>query len=196
MGGGLKSIMEETCHVFEFAALERGYNIILYEGTGHATIVQGQKNSLIVAWTKVVSSIVDYLYAHRANELSLSDTSKLCSHDMRLGGHLLGKVAAFEPRPAAVICIDVVWSFYDTFTRAFPTPAQLGERGNEQAFDELFEKTKTSASMNGCWINNDPKHRFCELKAYKCVERAQNMTLEGIADKIKMPAFIGDAHRR
>jgi len=109
--------MEETFHVFGFAALERGYNIVFYEGPGHATLVQERKHDFIVDWEKAVSHMVDYFLALKADERSFIDPSVLCLIGMNLGGHLAAKSAAF------VRCIDGVWSLYHTYVKAFPESA-------------------------------------------------------------------------
>lgn len=47
VGGGFDSNYEECLHVFGVSALERGYNVILYEGPGQPSLLQGQNVGFI-----------------------------------------------------------------------------------------------------------------------------------------------------
>ena len=62
-GSGFDGSQEELLHAFGFAALERGYNFMTYEGPGQPTVRQQQGLGFIHDWERVVSPVVDHLVA-------------------------------------------------------------------------------------------------------------------------------------
>jgi hypothetical protein len=98
--------MEELLHFFGFDALERGYNVLIYDGPGHPSFLRGQYIGFIHNWENVVTPIVDYVFDHSKDELSYIDTSTFALLRESSGGHLAARAAALEPRLAPVICID------------------------------------------------------------------------------------------
>ena len=193
LGGGFDSNMEELLHVFGFPALERGYNVILYEGPGQPTLVHQQKVGFIHDWEKAVTPIVDHIFAHKTDDLSFIDTTKIGLLGYSLGGYLAARAAAFETRLAAVICIDGVYSLLETSLHAFSMGKTAWEQDDEKAFNELFEEISPSSSTNIRWFHDHLKFSFCETSAYEIFKKAAKFSLAGIAEKIKVPAFIGEA---
>lgn len=193
LGGGFDSNMEEMLHTCGFPALERGYNCIIYEGPGQPTLVHQQNQGFIHDWEKAVTPIVDYIFAHKSDELSFIDTGKIGLLGYSLGGYLAARAAAFEPRLAGVICIDGVWSFADCFFQAFPECKEPWEQGNASAFNKEFEKVSPKSSTNLRWFHDQLKFSFCAKTGYEAFQEAVKMDLTGVASKIKMPALIGEA---
>lgn len=193
IGGGFDSNMEELVHVFGFPALERGYNVIVYEGPGHPTLVHQQHVGFIYDWEKAVTPIVDHIFAHKTDELSFIDTTKLGLVGYSLGGYLAARAAAFEPRLAAAILVDGVYNFGDTILEAFPECKAAWGKGDQQTFDKLFENVSPSSITNQRWIHDHIKFSFCSTSGYDVFKKATKMNLSGIAGKIKVPTFIGEA---
>lgn len=192
VGGGFESNMEETYHVFGVPALERGYNVIIYEGPGHRTLVD-QGKGFVAEWEQAVSPIVDFIFANRSNELSFIDTTKIGLVGMSLGGYLAARAAAFEPRLAAVMCIDGVYKFLDAGFKIFPEGKEAWENRDAAGFDRLFEGM-SSKNTNCRWFHDDLKYTFCKDSAFEAFEIMDKMTLgDGVAARIQMPAYIGDA---
>lgn len=130
IGGGFDRNMEETLHDFGFAALEREYNVILYEGPGMPRLLHQQKKGFIHDWEKVVSPIMDYIETNKNGSLSFVDSSKIGLIGMSLGGYLAARAAAFEPRLAAVICLDGVFAFMPALESAMPECVSAFDEGS------------------------------------------------------------------
>jgi len=192
LGGGFDSCMEELLHTFGFPAFERGYNVIIYEGPGQPTLLREQKVGFIHDWEKAVTPIVDYVLSRKDSELSFIDTKKIGLLGWSLGGYLAARAAAFEPRLAAVICIDGVWDFSPTFFRSFPGTEEALQQGDIETFNRIFDTLPENASTTRRWIRDHFKYSFQSKTGYEAYQEAAKMTLEGIVNKIKMPAFIGD----
>ena len=194
VGGGFESVMEETYHVFAVAALERGYNVILYEGPGHRTLIETQGKGFIAEWEQAVTPVMDYILANKDSELAFVDTDKIALVGMSMGGYLAARAAAFETRLAAVICIDGVYSMMETCLGIFPEGKDAWEKRDSAEFDRLFEADPSAWSTNRHWFHDDLKFTFCLDSAFEAYKILDKMSLgNGIAQKIRMPAFIGDA---
>jgi pimeloyl-ACP methyl ester carboxylesterase len=195
IGGGFDSNMEENMHFFGFDALERGYNVLIYDGPGHPSFLRDQHVGFIHDWEQVVTPIVDYVFAHSKDGLSYVDTEKIALLGMSLGGYLAARAAAFEPRLAAVICIDGVWSFFDCWYDVMPAELQdAWKAGDSSRFDEIFHQFgQPTASTTQRWMHDQGLLSFQEKSGFAWFQRLQKFTLdENIAARITMPAFIGD----
>jgi pimeloyl-ACP methyl ester carboxylesterase len=191
IGGGFESNMEETYHAFGIAALERGYNILIYEGPGHRALVN-QGRGFIPEWEKAVSPIVDYIFANKSDELSFIDTNNLGLIGMSMGGYLAARAAAFEPRLAAVMCIDGVYNMEDCLPNVFSEGVEAWNKGDAAEFDRLLDKAATT-STGRRWFRDDLKYTFCKDSAYEAFEVMAKMTIgNGVAERILMPAYIGN----
>jgi len=185
--------MEETFHVFGVPALERDYNAITYEGPGHRALVN-QGKGFIAEWENAITPIVDFIFAGITGELSFIDKDKIGLVGLSLGGYLAARAAAFEPRLAAVMCIDGVYSMLETAMHVFPEGAEAWARGDVAEFDRLFEDDSLPWSTTRRWFHDDLKYTFCVDSAYEAFKVCEAMTLaNGVAQKIRMPAFIGEA---
>jgi pimeloyl-ACP methyl ester carboxylesterase len=193
VGGGFESCMEETFHVFAVAALERGYNVVLYEGPGHRSVIN-QGVGFVAEWERAVNPLVDYIFANKSGELSFIDTHKLGLIGMSLGGYLSARAAAFEPRFAAVMSIDGVWDFLETIHNIMPDLKEAWKKGDAEEFDREFEANPSTWSTNRKWTHDDLLYTFCKDSPFEVYKIAEKMTLaNGVAERIKAPIFIGDA---
>jgi len=192
VGGGFESNMEETFHVFGFAALQRGYNVVIYEGPGHRSLVN-KGVGFIAEWEKAVNPIVDFLFANKSGDLSYIDTEKIGLVGMSLGGYLAARAAAFEPRLAAVMCVDGVYSMLEAALKIFPQGKETWEKGDAEEFNRLFEDSPATQSTNRRWFRDDLEYTFDRPSAFECFKLCEAMSLNGVAERIKMPAYIGAA---
>lgn len=80
-------------HMVGRAALDRGYNVITYDGPGQAGPRRAQNLGFIKEWEKVVTPVVDYLFTRED-----VDTNAICLVGFSLGGYFAPRAAAFEER--------------------------------------------------------------------------------------------------
>lgn len=82
------------------AALERGYNVLLFYGPGQGTTLFQRGIGLTPDWERVITPVVDHLH-HRSDV----DTRRIALVGSSFGGELVVRAAAFEKRIAA-LCSD------------------------------------------------------------------------------------------
>ncbi|KAJ3495277.1 hypothetical protein NLG97_g3516 [Lecanicillium saksenae] len=191
MGNGFDGAQEEMYHVFGKAALDRGYNVITYEGPGQPTVRREQNIGFIPDWERVVSPVVDY-----AISLHEVDPKAIGIIGYSLGGLLASRAAAFEPRIAAVGAIDGVYDFGATVTGQLPPIAlQWLKDGKRKEFNDLFAQALADPSTpTGIrWGLEQGRWSFKADDFFDFATMVAKYNLDGVAEKIKQPIFIGDA---
>jgi len=113
------------------AAIERGYNALLYEGPGQGSMLFERQVPVRPDWEKVVTPIVDYLRGRPD-----VDASRIAITGWSMGGNLVSRAAAFEHRLAAVVADPGITDLWDAY------PAD---------FRELFPPGATESQVNGTW---------------------------------------------
>ncbi|KAL1644145.1 hypothetical protein SLS58_004425 [Diplodia intermedia] len=124
LGNGFDGSQEEMYHVIGAAALERGFNVISYEGPGQPAVRRYQGRGFIPEWEKVVTPVVDYLHSH-ASELHV-DVAKLGLWGYSMGGMLGLRAVAFEKRIQAFIACDGVWNTSSAVPAAVTSQIEAG----------------------------------------------------------------------
>ncbi len=191
VGNGYDGSQEEMLHVTGLAALERGWNVITYEGPGQPTVRRDQDLGFIVEWEKVVTPVVDHL-----STLPEVDMSRLVLYGYSFGGWLATRAAAFEHRLKAVVAIDGVYSPGEGFLAQLPPPLlSLYKSGNKTAFDAAVTSALASgkAPTSLRWGVEQGLWSFKLRSGYDFLRKAANMTLQGLTDRIQVPVFVGAA---
>ncbi|KEF57992.1 uncharacterized protein A1O9_05915 [Exophiala aquamarina CBS 119918] len=187
IGNGLDGSMEEMLHMNGLQALERGYNVVLYEGPGQPSVRRAQNIGFICNWEDVVTPIVDYL-----EPLPFVEKTKIALLGNSLGGWLAARAAAFEKRLAAVILIDGIYDLYNGICTLIGTEVmKFEEDGDEEKFDEEIRRLMEK-SVNLRFLMNQASWAFM-MNFYQVMQQCKKMTLKGIEDQINCPVFIAGA---
>jgi alpha-beta hydrolase superfamily lysophospholipase len=80
-------------------ALQRGYNVLVFEGPGQGQALYTQRLYLRPDFERVLSPVLDWLLARRE-----VDTSRVVLIGRSFGGYLAPRAAAFDTRLAALVC--------------------------------------------------------------------------------------------
>jgi pimeloyl-ACP methyl ester carboxylesterase len=103
--GGFDSCIEELTSAFVFLR-EAGYDVIAFDGPGQGGAPEDAGLPLTAQWHRPVSAVLDHFGVERVALVGLS-----------LGGCLVMRAAAFEPRVAWVVAYDVLTDFFDVSLR-------------------------------------------------------------------------------
>ncbi|HMK82171.1 MAG TPA: alpha/beta hydrolase, partial [Candidatus Bathyarchaeia archaeon] len=99
MFGGYDSYIEELVPqalVFRVA----GYDVVLFEGPGQGGALEDYGLTMTPEWEKPVAAILDHFGLNRVSLMGIS-----------LGGYLVIRAAAFEPRVQRAIADDIIYDF-------------------------------------------------------------------------------------
>lgn len=187
LGNGFDGSQEEMFHVHGMAALERGYNVITYEGPGQCLPRREQNKGFIAEWEKVVTPIVDYLQT-----LTFVDSKSVGLVGYSMGGFLSARAACFEHRLAAVMCVDGIFDVFAAFGSSL-SPDMKGflEKEDAVSFNNAVE-TSASYATGLRWAIDQMRWSF-NASSYDAFRTVRHMTLQGISDKIQCPVLVCDA---
>ncbi|KAH6664916.1 2,6-dihydropseudooxynicotine hydrolase [Halenospora varia] len=194
VGTGYDGNQEEIYHMIGKAAVERGYNVITYEGPGQPTPRREQNISFIPQWEKVITPIVDHLLT-----MPEVNGSAIVLLGYSFGGYLAPRAAAFEHRLAATICIDGIYSFSDIILGNFPTAiSALVKAGNAEKVNSLLapilaDPTTSTATR---WFFEQGTWAFKASSPFDLLNQTFSYDLTtptNIVNQIQGPIFIADA---
>jgi pimeloyl-ACP methyl ester carboxylesterase len=168
--GGFDSYIEEwlpAALVFRDA----GYDTILFEGPGQGAALELAHLTMSPEWEEPIKAVLDFF---RLGGVTLMGFS--------LGGGLVIRAAAFEPRVRRVIAYDICTNGLECALRPLPPPAQKElldwiDTGNERAVDKLFADTMAKSLLLD-WMmklgmhNTGTRTTYAMLKHYQKYETA------------------------
>ncbi|VUC27394.1 unnamed protein product [Clonostachys rosea] len=191
MCNGYDGSQEEMYHLIGKAALERGINVITYEGPGQPTVRRGQNIGFIPEWERVVSPVVDFAIQHPE-----VDPEAIGLMGYSFGGYLAPRAAAFDKRIAAVFAVDGVYDFGKSLLDQFPQELKdIFYSGDADTFNSVIEAAVADPSTKTVmrWGVQQGMWSFNIDTPFEWLTKALAYNLTEVADKIKQPIFIGDA---
>ena len=186
---GFDGSQEEMLHAVGFGALERGFNVLTFEGPGQPTVRREQNLGFIAEWERAVTPVVNYCV-----RLDTVEASRIALLGYSFGGYLAPRAAAFEHRLAAVVCVDGLFDIYQAFTAA-ALPPELRRQLTQEEIDTVNRAITTGMAQNtnmrwavehGCWA-------FQAATPYEFLERTRSMSMSGLAEQIQCPVLVCDA---
>jgi len=175
------------------AAVERGYNVLTFDGPGQFGPLHREHLTFRTDWEKVVTPVVDF-----ALKLPEVDASKIALMGISLGGYLAPRAAAFEKRISALIADDGVYD-YGRANLGFVPPEQWDEVvAAIKAKDALEMDKALEAAMKqspvAAWALTHGMYCMGAKSPRAYLAAALEFHLrDGIAEKISCPTLVCDA---
>ena len=108
-------------------ALERGYNVVVFEGPGQQSMLFERDIPFRPDWEKVLTPVVDFLLARDD-----VDADRLCLYGVSQAGYWVPRALAFEHRFAAAIAdggvVDVLQSWLQNSRTCSAKPTRVVRR--------------------------------------------------------------------
>jgi dienelactone hydrolase len=184
----------EEMHVFGArAAVERGYNVIAFDGPGQYGPLHREGLAFRPDWEKVITPVVDFALTQ-----PFVDPERIGLMGCSMGGVLAPRAAAFEKRISALIANDGIYDLATPVRSAIP-PDQWRQFEGALEADQAPEVDQILASQmktspvarrfytHGMWATGtDSPRRF--------VRKLLEFNLEGgIAEAITCPTLVCEA---
>lgn len=186
----------EEMHTFGArAGVERGYNVLTFDGPGQYGPLHREGLVFRPDWEKVVTPVVDFALKQPA-----VDPKKIALMGLSMGGVLAPRAAAFEKRLAALIANDGVYDYADAHRAAAAVPpekhAEFDEALRAKDAPELDLKLEAAmkASPTARWAINhgmfatgakSPRAYFAKTLEFN--------VKDGVAEKISCPTLVMEA---
>jgi pimeloyl-ACP methyl ester carboxylesterase len=185
--GGFDSTLEESYLAAARGALERGYNVLAFDGPGQATARRLQGLVFRPDWEKVVTAVIDY-----APALPEVDERRMVLMGTSFGGYLAARAAAFEHRIAALVLNDGLFDFGGAVLRGLPPalPAPI-EAGRDAQADAIMAQAAAHSTYLR-WSVGNSRWTFGATSAAQALREMRAYTMEGLADRITCPTLVLD----
>jgi pimeloyl-ACP methyl ester carboxylesterase len=168
--GGFDSYIEEWLPAALFFR-DAGYDTILFEGPGQGAALELAHLTMSPEWEKPVKAVLDFFHLDAVTLMGFS-----------LGGGLVIRAAAFEPRVRRVIAYDIMTNALECFLRPLSPPLQKElldgiDAGNEGAVDKFFADAMAKSLLLDWMVklgmhNTGTRTTYAMLKHYQKYETA------------------------
>lgn len=178
------------------AALERGWNALVYDGPGQGQLLFVDRVVFTPAWEKVVTPIVDWLAARPD-----VDPERIALTGLSMGGDLAPRAAAFENRIAALVampgCVEP-WLGFPSEIRGIlqPSKEKTNNIWNKEVVPELraddaatIKKRFEPFSVQAMLGAREGK-MFTDF--YTPAKRVEALTITDVVGRIKAPTLVLD----
>jgi len=163
-------------------AQQRGYTVITFDGPGQPGPRYSDGLVFRPNWETVVSPVIDWAAARPE-----VDPARIALFGLSMGGGLAPRAAAFEPRIAALICIDGIYDMGRAYTQGLGLGADTERRltaDTDPGLDAaLAQLTHTNSQVR--WVFRQGMWSFGVATPRALLAASLAYTLRGgIAEKI------------
>jgi len=177
------------------AAVERGYNVLVFDGPGQFGPVHRANLHFRPDWEKIVTPVVDF-----ALKRADVDPHRIAIHGVSFGGYLAPRAAAFEHRLAACIADDGVYDYGASQLLGMPESmrpqvvAALSAPIAPQLDAHLEQMMKSNSTARWAFTHGMYATGTTSPRAYLGATQAYHLR-DGIAEKIKCPTLVCEAEK-
>ena len=180
--GGFDSYIEEWMPAALFLC-NAGYDTIVFEGPGQGAALELAHLTMSPEWQKPVKAVLDFF---RLDAITLMGFS--------LGGGLVIRAAAFEPRVRRVIAYDICTNALECFLSLMPPSAQkelLGwiDTGNEAAVNKFFVDAMAKSLMVD-WMTQLAMHNTGTRTTYAMMKHYQKYETASISSHLTQDVLL------
>ena len=180
--GGFDSYIEEwlpAALVFRDA----GYDTILFEGPGQGAALELAHLPMSPEWEQPVKAVLDFF---RLDAVTLMGFS--------LGGGLVIRAAAFEPRVRRVIAYDVCPNMLEFLLRPVPPPGRENllewfDSGNEDAVNTFFANAMAKSLLLD-WAIQQGMHNAGVKTPYEMLKHYQKYETASISSRLTQDVLL------
>jgi pimeloyl-ACP methyl ester carboxylesterase len=187
---GYDGTAEELYFTNGAAALERGYNVLAFDGPGQGSMIIDHGVPIRPDWENVISPVVDYLQARPD-----VDRERIALIGLSLGGYLAPRAATAEHRLAACVSDCGPYDVFDVTARRLPgfLARQLpdGSPRMLRLLDRLVRMVMNKPTAGWAMRRNLMVHGLTDPLEYFRI--APQYSLKGIEDRIQCPTFVCSA---
>ncbi|MFK0220902.1 alpha/beta hydrolase family protein [Streptomyces vinaceus] len=192
MHNGFDGTAEELHFFGAMAGVERGYNVLTFDGPGMPGPRHHQDMVFRPDWENVITPVVDF-----TETLPGVDDSRIALLGVSMGGVLAPRAAAFEHRLAALVAVDGLYDLGQTSLRNVPGTREEAERllraESAPELDAAFEQAMANDPIARWAINHGMYVMGVETPRAFNASYLDYTLAGGIAERIQCPTLVCDA---
>ncbi|WP_405813343.1 MULTISPECIES: alpha/beta hydrolase family protein [unclassified Streptomyces] len=192
MHNGFDGTAEELHFFGAIAGVERGYNVLAFDGPGMPGPRHHQGLVFRPDWENVITPVVDF-----AETLPGVDVRRIALLGVSTGGILAPRAAAFEHRLAALIAVDGLYDLGQIAVRNVPGPREEAERllraASAPELDAAFEQAMAGDPIARWAINHGMYVMGVDTPRAFNASYLDHTLAGGIAERIQCPTLVCDA---
>jgi len=180
---GGDSTNEELVHWIGFAAIERNWNCIVFEGPGQWSALQLNPGLYLQSDYEVpMKAVVDYIV--QRNDV---DANRIATIGYSLGTQFAVRASVFDKRISACICSGgVIVDVYEAWHAVWPLILQKAPANVFNFVFGTFEKL--SPQLRG--LTNRFRAMMGITKPYDIIEAWRPFNIKGLASKMECPLLL------
>ncbi len=187
---GYDGTAEELYFANGAAALERGYNVLTFDGPGQGAMIIEAGVPFRPDWENVITPVVDYLLTRPE-----VDPGRIALIGLSFGGYLAPRAATAEHRLAACVSDCGPYDLFGAVARRLPgfLARQLpdGSPALLRLLDHLVRAVMSKPTAGWAMRRNLMVHGLSDPLDYFRI--APQYSLKGIEDRIQCPTFVCSA---
>ncbi len=181
---GFDGTGEELYFSTAFFALQRGWNVLIFEGPGQGRVIREQNIPFRPNWETAVTPVVDF-----ALTLPQTDPDKIALMGISFGGYLAPRAAAYEKRLAACIANGGVFDFHKVAGLTPEDEETLESPEGRQAMNQAIE-SQAATNTNLRWFFANGQFTFHADSPADWLRMTRPYTLTNVAGQITCPILI------
>jgi pimeloyl-ACP methyl ester carboxylesterase len=185
---GYDSTAEESWFAIAAAALERGYNVLAYDGPGQGAVIREHGLVFRHDWEAVLTPVLDYCQGK--TEI---DSPAIALFGYSMGAYLVARAAAFDHRPAALILDDGIFDFHQAYANALPGWVMRRILSGRDGLANRLMGAMAALRTQVRWGLNNGVWTLGASTYADFIRRTTDYSLVGLADRISAPTLITDA---
>lgn len=184
---GFDGTAEELYYSNAVFAVQRGYNVLLFEGPGQGRVIREQKIPFRPDWETVVTPVVDF--ALRRREV---DRDRIAIMGISFGGYLVPRAAAFEHR--IKVCI-ANGGIYDMHAAVMRQPGMEAALDDPQAAAELDREIRRIMETNPSvrWSFGNGMFTFHATSPSDWLRKTRPYTMKDLASRVRCEMLVVDS---
>lgn len=181
LNGG-DSTNEEVVHWLGFAAVDRGWNCVVFEGPGQWSALQLNPGLYLRPdFEAPVRAVIDHV-----TQRTDVDSDRLAIFGPSLGASLAARATAFDKRIKACVSDGLVVDVYQAWHAVWPSPLQ---KAPAWLFDMAFATMeKLSPQLRG--LSNRFRAMFGQTRPHDLIESWRPFDIGGLATRIDVPVLL------
>lgn len=183
---GFDGTGEELYFETAFWALERGYNVVIFEGPGQGGVIREQKIPFRPDWENVVRPVMDWVLARPE-----VDPKRVALFGFSMGGYLAPRAAAFEHRLAALVANPGAFDMFGDNSISDKQWAEMIKYPDETNQDL---RKKMQADTGFRWLINNGMFTTRTKTPLEFFLAWRSFTMKGLTHKIKCPTLVVASH--